>query len=91
MISELMQTQIIQKHENNRLLCCMRPDSDGCMSVSCVLCVCVHTLGLGNHFSSAAPPAVHHGSTGSTHAARALSPGTNTAWRSRRGGREEHV
>lgn len=40
----------------------------------------VHTLRLGDHFGSAAPSAVHHRAAGSSHAARALPPGTNTTW-----------
>lgn len=40
----------------------------------------VRTLGLGEHFGSTAPPAVHHRSAGAPGAARALSPGTNTTW-----------
>lgn len=42
--------------------------------------VYVHTLGLGDHFGSTAPPAVHHRSAGAPRAARTLSPGTNATW-----------
>lgn len=41
---------------------------------------CVHTLGLGDHFSPTATPTVHHRWAGPTRIARALSPGANTTW-----------
>lgn len=42
--------------------------------------VCTHTLGLGDNFSSAPTPTIHHWGTGSTHTAWALSPCANTTW-----------
>lgn len=43
--------------------------------------VCVHTLGLGDHFGPTPPPAVHHWGAGTPpRVARTLSPGTNTTW-----------
>lgn len=40
----------------------------------------LHTLGLGHHFGSAAPPAVHYRATGPSRAAGARPPGAYATW-----------